>query len=54
MSETLDRMRRLHNLRPRQSQPELTYIPIDESGDPLPPRRASRAAGWRNCSPASS
>lgn len=41
MSETLDRMRRLHNLRPRQSQPELTYIPIDESGDPLPPRRAS-------------
>lgn len=40
-SSTLERMRRLQGLRPQKSQPELTYTPIDDAGDPLPPRPAS-------------
>jgi uncharacterized protein YprB with RNaseH-like and TPR domain len=31
-------MRRLQRLRPQKSRPELTYTPIDDAGDPLPPR----------------
>jgi uncharacterized protein YprB with RNaseH-like and TPR domain len=31
-------MRRLQGLRPQKSQPELTYTPIDDNGDPLPLR----------------
>lgn len=45
MTDTLDRMRRLHDLRPRRRQPELTYTPIDDAGDPLPPSRPASARG---------
>ena len=38
MSDSFERLRRLQGLRPQRSQPELTYIPIDDAGDPLPPR----------------
>lgn len=45
MSSTLDRLRRLHSLRPQKSQPEPVYAPIDDDGEPLsarptPPRAA--------------
>ncbi len=41
MSSTMDRLRRLHSLRPQKSQPEPTYTPIDDDGEPLvaPPAR---------------
>lgn len=43
MTDMLDRMRRLQDLRPRKHRPELTYTPVDESGDPLPlPRPTPR------------
>ncbi len=42
MSSTMDRLRRLHSLRPQKSQPELTYTPIDDDGEPLVARPASR------------
>lgn len=38
-SPTLERMRRLQGLRPQKSKPELTYTPIDDASDPLPPLR---------------
>ncbi|MFN3981343.1 MAG: ribonuclease H-like domain-containing protein [Caldilinea sp.] len=38
-SSTLERMRRLQGLRPQKGTPELTYTPIDDAGDPLPPQR---------------
>jgi uncharacterized protein YprB with RNaseH-like and TPR domain len=40
MSSTMDRLRRLHSLRPQKSQPELTYTPIDDDGEPLAARPA--------------
>ena len=42
MSSTMDRLRRLHGLRPQKSQPELTYTPIDDDGEPLVARPAPR------------
>lgn len=45
MTDMLDRMRRLQDLRPRKHRPELTYTPVDETGDPLPPPRATPMHG---------
>lgn len=45
MTDLLDRMRRLQELRPRKHRPELTYTPIDESGEPLTPLRPTPVHG---------
>lgn len=45
MTDMLDRLRRLHDLRPRKHPPELTYTPVDETGDPLPTPRPRPAHG---------
>ncbi len=45
MTDTHDRLRRLQDLRPRQRPPELTYTPIDDAGEPLPPPRPAPARG---------
>lgn len=38
-ASTLERLRRLQGLRPQKSQPELTYTPVDDAGDPLSSQR---------------
>lgn len=45
MSDMLDRMRRLHDLRPRKHRPELTYTPLDEADDLLAMPRPLPAHG---------
>ena len=42
MSSTLDRLRRLHSLRPQKNQPEPTYTPIDDDGEALAMQPAPR------------
>lgn len=38
MSDALERLRRLAGLRPQKSRTELTYVPLDEAGEPHPGR----------------